>query len=152
MFTDEPTVKKFVDGFFKSHKTVSTESDVCIPPKKWSCNLAGLVLLYSWRFERFELVWYWKWKLTEYLFHSFLYYKSFINLPVLCKLYGLNPWPLQSSVLWKFILHYTCGHWSVFNLLEIISTIYVHQMLCKVFTVYCSSDETLIILKCIFYK
>ncbi|PNF16125.1 hypothetical protein B7P43_G03266 [Cryptotermes secundus] len=32
--TDERTVKKFVDGFFKSHKTVSTESDVCISPEK----------------------------------------------------------------------------------------------------------------------
>jgi hypothetical protein len=41
MFTDETTVKKFVDGFFKSHETINTESDVCIPPKKWSCNLAG---------------------------------------------------------------------------------------------------------------
>jgi hypothetical protein len=34
MFTDEPTVKKVVDGFFKSHETINTESDVCIPPKK----------------------------------------------------------------------------------------------------------------------
>jgi hypothetical protein len=32
MFTDEPAIKKFVDVFFKTHKTVSTESDVCIAP------------------------------------------------------------------------------------------------------------------------
>jgi hypothetical protein len=49
--TDEPSVKKIVDGFFKSHETVSTESDVCITSRKWSCNLAGLVLLYSWKFK-----------------------------------------------------------------------------------------------------
>jgi hypothetical protein len=34
MFTDESSIKKFVGAFFKIHKTINTESDVCIPHKE----------------------------------------------------------------------------------------------------------------------
>jgi len=34
LFTDESSVKKFVGAFFKIHKTITTESDVCIPLKE----------------------------------------------------------------------------------------------------------------------
>jgi len=33
-FADESSVKKFVGAFFKIHRTITTESDVCIPFKE----------------------------------------------------------------------------------------------------------------------
>jgi hypothetical protein len=33
-FTDESSIKKFVGAFFKIHRTITSESDVCIPLKE----------------------------------------------------------------------------------------------------------------------
>jgi hypothetical protein len=34
MFTDESSIRNFVGAFFKIHKTINTESDVCIQQKE----------------------------------------------------------------------------------------------------------------------